>query len=136
MKIVATPPPNYEEICKVFPVRNLPAVFAYGNILHTTNNAFVSADLKVHEQTHSAQQGAIGGPKIWWDKYISDPEFRLEQEIQAYRMQYQFAVKFYNRHERRALLAKISKDLSSPMYGKLVSKEEAKELIQDYDAKD
>ena len=80
-----------------------------------------------HEQTHTKQQGDdIDG---WWDRYLSDFEFRLNQEVEAYHNQYMFLLDNYNRKDRRVILSQISKDLASPIYGNLVTKEKAKELI-------
>jgi hypothetical protein len=72
--------------------------------------------------------GAAGGPEAWWRRYIDDPKFRLEQEIEAYRAQYA-SVASFPRPIRRELLAHIVKSLASGMYGKLVTKEQARRLV-------
>ena len=82
----------------------------------------------VHEETHERQQ-ALMGVVAWWDRYLIDDEFRLSQEVEAYRNQYAFIRENLNRTERRRLLAFIVKDLCGPIYGNLVSKQEAENLI-------
>ena len=70
------------------------------------------------------------GFKEWWDKYLDDPQFRLEQEIEAYQNQYQYAKEHYPRNKRKFTLKETAKALSGKMYGNLVTFEEAKDLIQ------
>lgn len=126
-RIVRDYPPNYAEIKARFnPLPN--TVFAYGDEIYSPATVNLPPDLIVHEQTHFAQQRAAGGPDAWWRRYIDDPAFRLEQEIEAYRAQYSFCLS-YSRPERRALLAHICKSLASGMYGKLVTKDQARKLI-------
>ena len=124
MKIVKDYPPNYKEIKERFnpPIR---AVFAYGNVLYSPSNDKIPPDLLVHETVHSLQQGLE--PDKWWDRYIKDPKFRLEEELRAYRNQFQFYKK--NNKAWMPFLKRISKDLSSPMYGNIISYKEAMNKI-------
>ena len=122
-------PPNIIEICE----RLNPGpstVFAYGDRIYTGElvEPVLSRDLVVHERTHFAQQERAGGPEAWWRRYLDDPVFRLEQEVEAYRAQYQ-ALSDLPRSERRRLLAHFCKTLASSMYGGLVTKEQARALI-------
>jgi hypothetical protein len=127
-KIVKAFPPNYEEIRARF---NPPAgtVFAYGDTIYAPylRNP-LPQHLIVHESTHFAQQRAAGSPEAWWRRYIDDPQFRLEQELEAYRAQYA-AVAALSRPERRELLAHICRSLASRMYGGIVTKEQARALV-------
>ena len=123
-------PPNYEEIIKHLPwVAEMPhAIFTYETTIYVPSGNEISKDLEAHEWIHSLQQKDMGVKK-WWNQYYIDSSFRLSQETEAYRNQYQYGVANYNRHYRRQLLKKISDDLSGPLYGSLITKEEAKELI-------
>ena len=123
-------PPNYEEIIKHLPwVAEMPhAIFTYETTIYVPSGNEISDDLMEHEATHGKQQLEMGVKK-WWTRYYIDAEFRLSQETEAYQHQYQYGVANYNRHYRRQLLKKISSDLSGPLYGSLITKEEAKELI-------
>jgi hypothetical protein len=132
MNIIRDFPPNYSEIIKVFPI--VPTiktiVFTYGDAVYKPYKKGTLTDhVKVHEKTHEKQQG--NDPAGWWNKYLSDPKFRLDQEVEAYRNQYRFFVnKNYNFKERAKLLDGIAGDLASDMYGGIISKNEAIELIR------
>lgn len=126
-KIVRGFPPNYAEIKARFnPPPN--TVFAYGDTIYSPSTENLTADLIAHERVHFDQQRKVGGPEAWWRRYIDDPRFRLEQEIEAYRVQYA-TVAGAPRPERRRLLAHICKSLASGMYGSLVTKEQARRLV-------
>jgi hypothetical protein len=135
MKIVEDYPPNYEEICKHFKIRNNKyVVFTYGDTLYNPGGGHIAEDLKAHEQVHMQQQQTLGASQ-WWQIYLADPKFRLVQEVQAYRRQYNFS-KIYPRSNRRKLLRSISQDLSGPMYGNIVNYQTAKDLIENRRALD
>jgi hypothetical protein len=87
-----------------------------------------SDDLIAHELKHTRQQT---NPQEWWEKYLKDPVFRLEQEIDAYVEQYKHALEFNSRQYRRHLLKQISKHLSGPIYGQLITTKEAEKLIKE-----
>jgi hypothetical protein len=120
-------PPNYAEIKPRF---NPPAgtVFAYGDTIYSPHAATLPADLIAHEEVHFAQQRRAGGPDVWWQRYIADASFRLEQEVEAYRTQYALFATL-PRPERRRRLAHICKTLASGMYGSIVTKEQARRLL-------
>lgn len=123
-------PPNYQDIKKAFKIANKPeVVFTYGDTIYVPSGQKMSKDLEVHETTHTQQQTNMT-PVKWWNSYIEDKDFRLEQELEAYRNQYKFAKENYPRLRRRKLLRQISQDLSSEIYGSIVTKDEAKTLIE------
>lgn len=126
-RIVTGYPPNYAEIKKRF---NPPigTVYAYGGVIYSPHSSKLPADLVAHEEVHFGQQAAAGGPDVWWRRYLDDPEFRLEQEVEAYRVQYA-TLEALPRKERRRRLADICKTLASGMYGSIVTKEQARRLV-------
>ena len=64
-------------------------IFTYGNIIYVPNKDLELPDhLIIHEETHCKQQGST--PDAWWERYITDPYFRIDQEIEAYANQYRF----------------------------------------------
>src|SRR6267378_8434182 len=109
MKIVHDLPPFYVEIAQAVGVPPLSAVFTYGDTCYMlTDTGLMSPDLAQHEMTHMRQQRELaGGPDEWWRAWIADPEFRLDQELEAYRVQYRF---------RHSVLNHCAHSLSS-MYG-------------------
>jgi len=130
MKISNEYPPNYEAIKVVFPeCEKFKAIFCYGEVIYNPFKANVTPDLVEHESTHSKQQGKT--PELWWEEYLYNPTFRLEQETEAYRAQYKFVKK--NVKDREAVswfLNEVSRSLSSILYGNLVSFAEARKLIR------
>ncbi len=104
-------------------------VFAYNGTIYCNEPDRISPDLMAHEETHLEQQ-KLYGADAWWLAYLNDPQFRLSQELEAYRNQYQYAVENYSRPHRRYLLQTISRLLSSSLYGNLLSTAEAKNLIK------
>lgn len=101
-------------------------VVAYGDTIHSARLP-LPADIEVHERVHLRQQGYTqAGAAVWWKKYLDDPQFRYEQELEAYRAQYQFLRKTVK--DRNALTQrthKLAQLLSSPMYGEVVTLSEA-----------
>ena len=124
MKIIKDYPPNFKQIKEKFnpPFR---AIFIYGDTIYSPSDTKISKDLIVHETVHSLQQGLE--PDKWWDRYIKDSDFRLGEELKAYRNQLQYYKK--NNKAWMPFLKRISKDLSSPMYGNIISYKEAMSKI-------
>ena len=99
-------------------------IFAYdGNIY---SNSELSPDLMVHEETHLKQQEAHGLDN-WVDKFLNDPEFRLWQEVDAYKKQ---LASIKDREFRFHIRQECIANLSSSLYGNIVSKEQAKNLLK------
>lgn len=121
-------PPNFEAICAAFPhVReHKGAIFCYGDVIYTPNlepGQGIAPHLVVHESVHMRQQKEAGGPEAWWERYLADVEFRLVQEVEAYRAQYHFVLTNHG-NDKRALerfLFDLAGDLSGPMYGNIIS---------------
>jgi len=115
-----TPPPNYSQICKYFPT----ADFYKGTVFTYYPNIYMQghpqSHLLVHEQTHLRQQKKIT-PELWWEKYFSDKNFRLAQEVEAYHNQYK---------SNPGILFEIARDLSSPLYNNIVDYKKALILIK------
>lgn len=132
MQIIDEFPPNIEEIKKVFPIKTN-TVYTYGDILYAPGIKFaLPMDLIEHESIHSLQQRAYGGPQKWWDRYLKDPEFRKEHEMQAYQEQYKYLCRYCNnRAERFQLLVVLARDFSSPLYGSIVDFYTACRLIKE-----
>lgn len=128
MKIVYTQPPNYEEILRHFtPPRN--AVFVYGDTCYCPDGRALGVDVAEHELVHVEQQGK--DPAGWWQKFFDDPQFRLEQELQAYRRQYQFAsIHLTDRNKLIVYARGLASDLASPMYHANLTVSEALRLIR------
>lgn len=128
-KIVVGKPPNYERIVAAFGPLPETVIFAWGDTIFVQDKIFADSfppELVAHEGVHSRQQAASGGPEAWWERYLTDARFRLDQEIEAYRAQIAFQP---NRAARRNCLREVAGDLAGPMYGRIVNKQQALELL-------
>ena len=132
MRIVNDFPPNISQIKQAFDIEGKNSiVFTYGDILYVpSGHKTLPQHLMVHEETHSKQQREYGSIDSWWGNYIRDPNFRLLQELEAYRNQYKHICETEVRQQRRSLLTILARDLSGPIYGYVITFEKAKELIQ------
>ena len=134
-EIVVTPPPFWWWIHKQFPEALLDKqIFAFGNKIHWAHQfdgQALSLDLIAHETTHLKQQGFSNfGAIKWWRRYAKDPQFRLEQEIEAMRAQMAMArTMTNNRQVLFELEMKQAGNLASPVYNNMVSVSEAYDLI-------
>ena len=127
-----TPPKNgiYEKAKKKWNVDFDSVVFTYGDTIHCKHG--LSKDLFVHERTHVRQQAKYkGGPKAWWERYLEDDQFRYDQELAAYKVQYRWVKEHVkDRMEAFRLLRHFASSLSGEMYGSLVSYQEASIAIK------
>lgn len=130
MTIEETFPPNFEAIKAAFPAIDgvESVVFTYGDTLHNPHQTEIRPDLLAHEEVHVTQQGA--DPAAWWERYLSDPAFRLEQEVAAYAAQYRFAKGILDNSRLKVLLDLLAGDLAGPGYGDLCDVHRAHSLIR------
>lgn len=128
MKLSTEKPPNWEALVKKFGVTWDRTVVTYGDTAYCRRA--LSDDLIIHESVHVEQQRETS-PEVWWEKYMEDPVFRCEQEMEAYRHQYLFLKdKIKDRNALFKHLDRLARDLSSPMYGKVLSYQQALEAIK------
>lgn len=127
MKIIHAYPPMIDEIDAAFNVRGQTVIFAWGDTIYNPARWDIPDSLIAHEEVHGQRQGSdIEG---WWKRYISDPTFRLEEEIVAHRAEYQYVVRTANRPARRRALKQIAQRLCSPLYGKVITFKKARERL-------
>lgn len=82
-----------------------------------------------HEKVHVKQQNEYGVEK-WWNRYFKDEQFRLEQELEAYQAEVDWIKSHvFNMSMRNSMFDKIAMDLSSPMYGSIVTYREVIKLL-------
>ena len=130
MRLSPNKPPNYDQFKQFFPgFEKHEPVFVYGDVIYNPFNRDLTPDVVFHEEVHSRQQGK--NPEFWYSRYFREPHFRLEQEVEAYRAQYAFVNKRVKDRELKAFfLHQLSTALASPLYGNLVTREEAWKLIR------
>ncbi len=131
MKIINEYPPNYAQVVQYLgSVEDSKPFFAYGDTIYNPFKQEITKDFEIHEETHSKQQG--GNPHNWWYKYLTEPEFRLEQEIEAYGTQYAYVKTIANRKITDWLKENFAKALSGPLYGNLLTYHQAESRINRY----
>ena len=128
MKIKESYPPNYEIIKLTL---NPPphAVFCYGDTIHNPSKRELLPDLIHHEEVHSKQQD--NNPDLWYNRYLTDKDFRLDQELEAYASQYNFIKDKLNAKLRKWLLGNKAEALSRN-YKLSISQREAESKIRNY----
>lgn len=131
MNVIHGKPPNWEDIVKRFPdVNPDKVVITYGEKIYMVGGGSMYPDLRAHESVHIIQQREVGAD-LWWDVYMSDTSFRLEQELEAYRVQYLFKKQEQkDRNKVAQFLTFIAHELASPMYDRMVTFPEAVKLIR------
>ena len=133
MKIETTRPPKHvwEKAHSLFELNDARVVYTYGNTLHNPGGITIDRYLEAHESVHAVQQAAMGGPDKWWARYFTDPKFRYDQELHAYREQYSaFCDDEHDRNRQAKFLWEIATHLASKMYSAGISHAEAMQSIR------
>ena len=122
-------PEIYEKLHKQFNVEwDSGLIIADGKTIHCKFD--IPPAKFIHELVHIKQQEKTG-KSLWWELYLAKPEFRLEQEVEAYKAEYRFFSENVNdRNMRFDYLYEIARTLASEQYGKLCTGDEALRLIQ------
>lgn len=137
MRVIKAYPPNFSTLAKAFPIKGRPGIlYAYGDTLYNPSGVKVTPWIMAHEEVHGMRQEDEGmSLDRWWDEYINYPDFRLKEELLAHQAEWKSfkAEHVYDPGVFRVLgyLDTISTRLSSPLYGSLLSFEEAKRKISD-----
>ena len=118
VEIIKGPFPGFEEVKKEFPdIEEKNTVFAFGNKIYIPHK--VGEDIIAHEMVHCRRQGYTeDGAKDWWIKYYEDNNFRFNEELIAYKAQYQF-FKQYAKNNDRETLWKYGMNLAAYLTGPL-----------------
>ena len=119
----------YEEICNAIGTPPPTAIYAYGDTIYNPSGENIPEDVIAHEEIHELQQG--NDPADWWSKYLADPDFRLDQELEAYRHQYKFIQRWNKDRERHHFyLEHMARTLSGAIYGNLLTMQDAMDKIR------
>jgi len=110
-------PPNYKAVNAAFNVRGRQVIFCYGDVIYNPSRVKIGDELIAHEKVHSGRQN--GDPVKWWERYIGEPQFRLDEEIPAHRAELAIS----------GDLQGVAHKLSSPLYGSLISFDRAAQIL-------
>src|SRR3990167_9686016 len=80
-------PPCYVLVSTYYP-QALKGPITYGTSIYAPKGFYMDTPRILHEYYHMAQQKVYGSPQKWWERYVKDPGFRLQQELPAYQIQY------------------------------------------------
>lgn len=83
-------PPNIDKIDAILHSREREdVIYTYGWAIYNPNRILVSEALIAHEYAHAVSQDKFeGGPEAWWDKYLSDADFRYQEELDGHAAEY------------------------------------------------
>lgn len=110
-------PPNFDRILEKFPkAGNLGVLFAYGEHIYNPSGIFIPQFLMAHEYRHCARQWQAD-PEAWWDKYLTDDEFRYGEELIAHVEEYLAQARgLKDRNARARLEMRTAARLIAPLY--------------------
>lgn len=114
--IILSPPPNFEQIRIAFPKAENPGVlFAYDGNIYNPSGIVVPPALIAHEEVHLHRQ-RNGGPTKWWESYLSDSEFRYNEELLAHVAEFKMQSGSKDRNFGARLLMHTALRLVAPLY--------------------
>ena len=129
MKIIVKYPPNYKDICnKLGIIPGHSTVYCWGDVIYNPSDITIPLDVIIHESVHGEQQGTK--VEEWWDRYLSDGEFRLSQEIPAYHKQYLYLSKIVKGDALFKILHQLAAVLSGSLYNNMITYSEALKKIK------
>lgn len=131
MKILEENPPNNlrETIASFGMLPHNGVIYTYGDTIYNPSGIDLPDHLITHEETHCGQQGT--DPDAWWDRYLQDQYFRIEQETAAYARQFaKICTRVRDRNQRNRILLDLSRILAGPVYGNVISKDAAFRAIK------
>ena len=131
MQQVVDYPPNINDIRAVFPITGQ-EIFTWNDTIYNPSGAKLPQWLIAHESVHMQQQAE--DPESWWTRYLVDPQWRFEQELEAHRAEFNvYCISpgaLMNRNKKRAFLKALARRLSSPIYGRCATYQQCRMAIK------
>lgn len=124
-------PPNIDAIAKVFPLarRKQTIVFAYEDAIFNPWSIDLPIWIRMHEGEHGARQ--MGHPEEWWERYLTDKQFRLQEELFAHAAELKSRSEALpSRQQRRAALADIAGKISGALYDNMINDRTARVMLK------
>jgi hypothetical protein len=114
--IINERPPNFDRVHAAFPKADGEGVlFAYNGCIYNPSGIIVPPALVAHEEVHLREQKSVGAD-YWWEKYLTDSEFRYTEELLAHAAEFR-ALKLNNdRNFGARLLTATALRLVAPLY--------------------
>ena len=131
IRVIETVPPVYQAILDSGLNPTPQAVYTYGNTIYVPSGNPILEEILEHEKVHIKQQTEMDKDK-WWERFLTDEYFRIEQEVEAYAVQYRFMCnKYKDRNHRDKILRNYGGTLGSPTYGSVIGGMKAMQMIRD-----
>jgi hypothetical protein len=113
--IVIGYPPNFEQIKAAFPKAENPGVlFAHDKIIYNPSGNMIPPALIAHENVHLTNQSHVGAD-YWWEKYLTDSEFRYVEELLAHAAEFKVQ-RCSDRNFVARLMVSTALRLVAPLY--------------------
>jgi hypothetical protein len=114
--IIHDRPPNFEQILASFPKADGPGIlFAHGTNIYNPSGLVVPPALIAHEEVHLYRQ-RDAGPTRWWGQYLTDTDFRYNEELLAHVAEFKTLKIGNDRNAGAALLMRTAMRLIAPLY--------------------
>jgi hypothetical protein len=116
--IIIARPPNFDRILQAFPDADKEGVlFAYNDSIFNPSAVVIPHALLAHEGVHLIRQRDGETADSWWEKYLTDSEFRYHEELHAHVAEYKVLDAFLmDRNQRARLLQSTAMRLIAPLY--------------------
>lgn len=126
--VVHEPPPIYEELVREFNIDwESGVIIAWNGKVYTKDT--LDPQKVIHELVHLDEQKKMGN-EAWWQLYIENQQFRLDQEVMAMKAEIRFLRKYIKDREAVfRMIREIVLSLSSPMYGNIIDQKGAYRLL-------
>lgn len=123
-------PPNIQAIDNKFHVKDKANIlYAYSPAIYNPDSLTIPTHLIVHETVHLTRQWDKGVEK-WWDLYISNPVFRLDEELYAHRAEWSSYVQLNkDKNQQVRYLHFMCQRLAGSLYDNLLTVKEARQRI-------
>lgn len=135
MQIVTNKPACFERLLEYFGTSyDMAAAWekgiaiTYAGVIHSKYTE-IPPDVLIHEEIHIRQQAGIE-PMEYVERFLADKDFRRANELEAFQAQAKYLREnVKDRNDLAKRLHFIWLSISSPLYGNMITYEEAKNLI-------
>ena len=128
MVVIYGRPPILDRVIAQLGTSVIAAYFTWDGQIYSPSGTTPPDEIVEHEKVHKVQHEAFGGSGPWWDRWLGDPAFRLDQEVRAYATQYAW-LRTRDKGNARAQLEWFAHVLSGNGYGGLTDKVGARQAI-------
>lgn len=136
-QIIIAEPPNIEAIDRAFHTRGRAIVYAWGEKIYNPTGVVIEPQILAHEAVHGyrqlqrAVQDDDESILVWWDRYINEAPFRLQEEVLAHRAEFvALAARTSDRNAKNRYMLHVAAKLAAPLYGHITTQRHARRLLK------